>query len=156
MLGVLGGNTMFAGDAIGHASALDMAGLTFVLGAMFGFVQGYIVCEQEGFPPAVFMDSINSLLPATKDILTAISARIPAKDYASNEATIDAWSVAPRELLAWCQDRGMDNAIAQVQQSLFDKAIGGGHGQADFAYFYEIMRKASAASSARTVGSVPA
>jgi 3-hydroxyisobutyrate dehydrogenase-like beta-hydroxyacid dehydrogenase len=40
VLMALGGNTLFVGPAIGHASALDLSALTFVLGAMFGFVRG--------------------------------------------------------------------------------------------------------------------
>src|SRR5262250_392433 len=58
VLMALGGNTLFVGTAIGHASALDLSGLTFVLGAMFGFVQGYIVGEAEGLPPEVIIGSI--------------------------------------------------------------------------------------------------
>lgn len=51
ILMALGGNTLFVGTAIGHASALDLSALTFVLGAMLGFVQGYIVSETEGLSP---------------------------------------------------------------------------------------------------------
>jgi 3-hydroxyisobutyrate dehydrogenase-like beta-hydroxyacid dehydrogenase len=63
VLMALGGNTLFVGPAIGHASALDLSALTFVLGAMFGFVQGYIVSEAEGIPPEAFIGSIKGLLP---------------------------------------------------------------------------------------------
>jgi 3-hydroxyisobutyrate dehydrogenase-like beta-hydroxyacid dehydrogenase len=72
VLMALGGNTLFVGTAIGHASALDLSGLTFVLGAMFGFVQGYIISEAEGLPPEVFIGSIKGLLPVTAEILEAI------------------------------------------------------------------------------------
>jgi 3-hydroxyisobutyrate dehydrogenase-like beta-hydroxyacid dehydrogenase len=141
ILMALGGNTLFVGTAIGHASALDLSGLTFVLGAMFGFVQGYIVSEAEGLPPEAFMGSIKGLLPVTGEILEAISARIRRKDYAGNEATLEAWSIGPKELIEWSKDRRMDRRIADAQIGLFEQAIKAGHGQADFAYLYEIFRK---------------
>ena len=141
VLMALGGNTLFVGTAIGHASALDLSGLTFVLGAMFGFVQGYIVCEAEGLPPEAFIGSIKGLLPVTGEILEGISARIQRRDYAGTEATLEAWSVGPKELIAWSKDRRMDRRIADAQIDLFEQAIKVGRGQADFAYFYEIFKR---------------
>lgn len=141
VLMALGGNTLFVGTAIGHASALDLSGLTFVLGAMFGFVQGYIVSEAEGIPPEAFIGSIKGLLPATGEILAGISTRIQKKDYAGSEATLEAWSIGPKELIEWSKGRRMDRRIADAQIGLFEQAIKAGQGQADFAYLYEIFRK---------------
>jgi 3-hydroxyisobutyrate dehydrogenase-like beta-hydroxyacid dehydrogenase len=141
VLMVLGGNTLFVGTEIGHASALDLSGLTFVLGAMFGFVQGYIVSEAEGLRPEVFIGSIKGLLPVTGEILEAISAKIQSKDYAGSEATLEAWSVGPQELIKWSKDRRMDRRIADAQIGFFEQAIKGGQGHADFAYLYEIFKR---------------
>jgi 3-hydroxyisobutyrate dehydrogenase-like beta-hydroxyacid dehydrogenase len=141
VLMALGGNTLFVGTAIGHASALDLSCLTFVLGAMFGFVQGHIVSEAEGLPPEAFVGSVKGLLPIMGPILEAISGRIQRKDYAGNEATLEAWSIAPKELIEWAKDRRMDRCIADAQMGLFEQAIKAGQGQADFAYFYEIFKK---------------
>jgi 3-hydroxyisobutyrate dehydrogenase-like beta-hydroxyacid dehydrogenase len=141
VLMALGGNTLFVGTEIGHASALDLSGLTFVLGAMFGFVQGYIVSEAEGLPPEVFIGSIKGLLPVTGEILEAISARIQRKNYAGSEATLEAWSVGPKELIEWSKDCRMDRRIADAQIGLFEQAIKVGQGQADFAYLYEIFKR---------------
>jgi 3-hydroxyisobutyrate dehydrogenase-like beta-hydroxyacid dehydrogenase len=141
VLMALGGNTLFVGTAIGHASALDLSCLTFVLGEMFGFVQGYIVSEAEGVPPEAFVGSVKGLLPIMGPILEAMSARIQKKDYAGNEATLEAWSIAPKELIDRSKDRRMDRRIADAQMGLFEQAIKSGQGQADFAYLYEIFRK---------------
>jgi len=132
---------LLVGTEIGHASALDLSGLTFVLGAMFGFVQGYIVSEAEGLPPEAFIGSIKGLLPVTGEILEAISARIQRKHYAGSEATLEAWSVGPKELIEWSKDRRIDCRIADAQIGLFEQAIRVGQGQADFAYLYEIFKR---------------
>jgi len=146
VLMALGGNTLFVGTTIGHASALDLSGLTFVLGAMFGFVQGYIVGKAEGLPPEAIIGSIKGLLPVTGEILEAISARIQRKDYAGTEATLEAWSVGPKELIEWSKDRRMDRRIAEAQIALFEQAIKVGQGQADFAYLYEIFKRSEDAA----------
>jgi len=148
VLMTFGGNTTYVGSAVGHASAFDMAGLTFVLGAMFGFVGGYVICTQEGLPGKAFMDSVKSLLPATEGILAGIAATIESGRYAGDEATIDAWSVGPREFIEWCNERGIRHEIASAQQKLFDEAMKTGQGEADFAYLYEIMRKGAAEPTA--------
>lgn len=141
VLMLLGGNTTYVGSSVGHASALDIAGLSFVLGAMFGFVSGHIVCEEEGISGKAFVESVRNLLPAVEGILAGVSDTIQSRGYAGYEATIDAWSVGPRELIEWCDERGIRHDVASAQQNLFDEAIKRGHGEADFAYLYEIMRK---------------
>ena len=141
VLMALGGNTLFVGTAIGHASALDLAGLTFVLGAMFGFVQGYIVSEAEGIPPEAFIGSIKGLLPVIGEILEAISTRIRKKDYAGSEATLEGWSIGSKELIEWSKGGRLDSRIADAQIGVFEQAIKAGQGQADFAYLYEIFRR---------------
>ncbi len=143
----LGGNSTHVGTAVGHASALDMAGLSFVIGAMFGFVSGFIVCKEEGIPPDAFMASIKSLVPATEQILAGTFDAIQRGRYAGDEATIEAWSVGPRELIEWCAERGIRHELASAQQQLFNEAMRSGHGQDDFAYFYQLMRAAKSGAS---------
>ncbi len=137
----LGGNPVFVGVEVGHTSALDIAGLTVALGTMFGILQGYTVCEAEGLPADVFTQAVKGLLPTLDGILGQISAKLQKKDYVGDEATIEAWSAAPKELLEWSKDKGSDAGIARAQQDLFKKAISAGKGRADFAYLYEVLNE---------------
>jgi len=136
-----GDNALLAGSEIGQASALDVAMLTFAVGAMFGFVQGYIVNEAEGLSTEEFMQSIRGLMPAVEGILVDIHGRLQKKDYSGAQASIESWSAGPRELIGWCKDRGVDHSIADAYLGLMDKAIRNGEGQADFAYLSEVLRK---------------
>ena len=45
-----GDNAKFVGKEICQASATDVAGLSFAMGAMLGFLHGYIVYEAENLP----------------------------------------------------------------------------------------------------------
>ncbi len=137
-----GGNAVLVGAEIGHASTLDLAALTFTTGAMFGFLQGYIVCEAERLPTGVFAQTVKDLMPVVEGFLQQMFARLQKKDYVGNEATIEAWSALPKELLEWSKDKRTDAGIASAQHELFQKAISAGQGQADFAYLYEVLRRA--------------
>jgi len=141
VLTAFGDNALLVGSEIGQASALDVAMLTFTLGAMFGFLQGHIVCEAENLPTEEFMQSVRGLMPVLEGLVNDISGRLQKKDYGGDQASIESWSVAPRELIGWCKDRGVDHSIADAYLGLMDKAIRNGKGQADFANLYEVLRK---------------
>ena len=136
-----GDNALLVGTEIGQASALDVALIMFTLGTMFGFVQGYIVCEAEGLSAEGFLQSIRGLMPVVDGILADIHERVQKKVYSGTQASLESWSVGPKELVGWCKGRGVDHSIADAYIGLFDKAIKAGEGQADFAYLYEVLRK---------------
>lgn len=75
------------------------------------------------------------------EAITDMSQRIQKKDYSGDQATLEAYSVLPRELLAWCEDRRVDRSIADAFHGLMDRAIKAGKGQADFSYLYEVLRE---------------
>lgn len=70
-----------------------------------------------------------------------MSQRIQKKDYSGDQATLEAYSVLPRELLAWCEDRRVDHSVADALHGLQDRASKAGEGQADFSYLYEVLNK---------------
>ena len=135
-----GDNAMFVGKEIGHASARDVAILAFGLGAMFGFLQGYIVYEAENLPGEGYMQFIKSLMPVVEMILAGLYKTIQEKDYDNTQASLEAYAACPRELIKWCRNHGVDHSFADPQLLLIDKAIKAGKGQADFAYLYEVLK----------------
>lgn len=66
LLLAFGDQALLVGDEIGQASAYDLAMLTFGLGAMFGFLQGYIVWEAEDLSAGGFMQFVKSLMPLAR------------------------------------------------------------------------------------------
>lgn len=49
LLAIFGGNVKYLGESVGAASAMDLATLSYVYGAVLGFFHGARVCEAEGF-----------------------------------------------------------------------------------------------------------
>src|SRR5262245_17084005 len=54
LLGALAGDLRYLGESVGAAAALDMALLTYGLGAVIGVVQGALICESEGVSVAEY------------------------------------------------------------------------------------------------------
>lgn len=49
LLKILSGNVTYLGEQIGSASAMDLATLSYIYGAVLGFFHGARICEAEGF-----------------------------------------------------------------------------------------------------------
>ena len=139
VLMAFGDRTVFVGTEIGHASAFDVAILTFGVSAMVGFLQGQVVWEGEKLPAGGFLEAIKGMMPAMESIFTDMSRRISAKDYSGDQASLEAYAVVTKQLVSWCQDRGSDHNIPDAYLNLMERAIHAGNGQADFACLFEIL-----------------
>jgi 3-hydroxyisobutyrate dehydrogenase-like beta-hydroxyacid dehydrogenase len=138
-----GDQAIFVGVDIGHASAIDVATLTFSVNAMLGFIQGYAVWDGEGLPAEGYLQSIKDLMPFLGTIFTDISRRLQTKDYGGDQASLEAYSVVTRQLVTWLKDRRLDHRIADAHLGLMERAIQVGKGQADFAYLFETLSEKS-------------
>jgi 3-hydroxyisobutyrate dehydrogenase-like beta-hydroxyacid dehydrogenase len=139
-----GDNAIFVGNQIGHASTLDVAVLSWAMSAMFGFLQGYVVCEAEHLSVEKYLQFVKSLMPVLDTVLAGLYGTIREKNYGNTQASLEAYAACPKELIQWCRDHGVDHSLADAQLSLCEKAINAGKGQADFAYLYEILKRGSA------------
>ncbi len=93
VLMAFGDRTMFVGHEIGHASAFDVAFLTFGVSAMLGFLQGQVVWESENLSAGGFLETIKGLMPALESIFTDMSRRVSSKNYSGDQASLEAYSV---------------------------------------------------------------
>ncbi|HLI82243.1 MAG TPA: hypothetical protein VKV03_19785 [Candidatus Binataceae bacterium] len=75
---------------MGHASAFDIAHHSVATGALFGFLQGYIVCEGEGLPAEVFTGAIKGLLPLESSKDKGIDSGIAQAEHDLIEKAINA------------------------------------------------------------------
>jgi len=137
-----GPNTRFVGNEIGQASALDVAIMCgFVMNTLFGFFQGYAICEAEKLPLEQYMQFIKVTIPRLERIVTVMYGRLQEKNYDGDQSTLEAWTVGPQMLISWGRNHGVDHSIADAQLALFEKAIKAGRGQAGFPYLYEVLRQ---------------
>ena len=139
VLMAFGDRTMFVGSEIGHASAFDLAILTFGVSTMLGFLQGQVVWEGEGLPAGGFLETIKGMMPTMELLFADISRRIAAKDYRGDQASLEAYAVVIKQLVNWLKDRHADHGVPDAYASLMESAIKAGQDQSDFACLYEVL-----------------
>lgn len=142
VLMVFGDRTLFVGQEIGHASAFDVAVLTFGISAMLGFLQGQVVWESENLPAGGFLETIKGMMPTMESVFASMSRKISSKNYSGDQASLEAYSVVTKQLVNWCHDRGSDHTVPDAYVNLMDRAIQAGNSQADFACLFEILSDA--------------
>jgi 3-hydroxyisobutyrate dehydrogenase-like beta-hydroxyacid dehydrogenase len=139
----LGGNPQFVGEDVGHASALDLALLGQMWGALFGQFQAAAICQAEGIALDLFEGHRQAFLPVVEGALVDLVARIRDRRFAADAQTLASLDVhygAFGLLLQLCTERGLDDLVPKAQDSLFLKAIAAGHRQDDFAVIAQFLR----------------
>jgi 3-hydroxyisobutyrate dehydrogenase-like beta-hydroxyacid dehydrogenase len=139
----LGGNALYLGSDVGHASALDNALLVFLWGTMFGVLQGASICEAEKFPLEAFMSSIKGFMPVVEGAGVDLVKRIQDRRFAGDEttqATVSTCHASIRYLLELCKQHGIRHAVLDGFDQIFRTAIKAGHAQDDFAVLNKFMR----------------
>lgn len=110
------------------------------MSAMFGFLQGYMVCEAENVSLEMYVQCVKNLLPALERGFARICRKLQEKDYVGDQASLEAWTAGPRMLISWGRDHRAHHSTADAYLDLMDRAIKAGKGQADFAYLYEVLK----------------
>lgn len=139
----LGENALHVGSDVGHASALDSALLVVMWGAMFGALQGAAICQAEDLQLEAYMGYLRPLLPQVNEWVRETVKRIEDGRLAAEEATLatlETHNVALRALLELCKERGINRAVPDAFDQLFQAAIEAGHAQDDFAVLSKFMR----------------
>lgn len=155
LLHVLGGGAHYVGDDPGHASALDSALLMYLWGALFGVLQGSVVCEAEEIPLARYAEHLPALAAVVNGALDELVRRVARRGYAADEhtqASLVAHFGAFRHLLDTLREHELPSALPAAMNALFERAMKQGHAEDDFAVLHKFMaQRATRPSTPETV-----
>jgi hypothetical protein len=139
VLNAFGGNKIFVGNEIGHASAMDIASLTIGVSAMLGFLQGQVVWDGENLPAGGFFETVKGLMPLLEMVFADMSSRISAKDFTGDQASVEAYVAVMQQLARWCRDRRVDHRLPDAFVSVLEQAVKTGKGQSNIACLHEVL-----------------
>lgn len=146
LLFALGGGTSHVGEVPGQASALDIALLTQMWGALFGALQGITVAETEGLDPETFRTHLSAFKPVVDGALFDLVDRINARRFAGDETTLASLGAhysAFQHLIEACEERGLNLALPSAMESIFRQALAVGNKEDDFASLAPLLRNDS-------------
>ena len=142
-LGAIADNGLYVGGEIGHANVLDNAILVVLWGSVHGMLQGAAICEAERFPLEVFGNALKGSWPVVEPLLLSSIERIGKRRWAADATTQS--TVAPgyasvRHVLEISKEHGIDTALPEALDRVFQRAVEAGHRDDDIAAAYEGMR----------------
>lgn len=136
LLKTLGGASLHVGEDPGRASALDMALLTQMWGALFGGLHALAICGAEGVPLDDFEAHRLGFNPVVEGAVADLVARTRDRRFASDHDTLASVAVhhgAFAHVLRAAPEQGVDPGIVAPWGRLFQAAIADGRLEDDFA-----------------------
>lgn len=135
-----GGGTTYVGEAIGAASTLDAALLSFYYGSMLAFLHGVALTESEDMPRETFVAFAPAVVKLVADTLPLAASQIGRADYRGDQATLDIHAAALRHIARMSLENSTSPEIPEVALRFFERAIEQGHGAGEIAAAVEAIR----------------
>ncbi|MGH9900017.1 MAG: NAD(P)-dependent oxidoreductase [Pyrinomonadaceae bacterium] len=136
----LAGNLIYMGEAVGSASAWDMATLCCMFGAMFGFFHGARICEEEGLRVDSFGSMIAQISPVIGEMIKNEGEAIQAESYGNPEASMEICAASGELFLKQAREARINAEFPVFLSGLFNKAMAAGYGSEKLASMIKVLR----------------
>jgi len=134
------GTIIYLGEKIGLPATQDIAGLTFYVMTLVGFMQGTVIFESEGLSVEEYLALVESLLPILGEGLCQIVDRIKSGKYDDTDAELITWKAATDHFVQVSKDNRITSEVPEFLSRIFKQAIEAGHSKHDIAALIEIFR----------------
>lgn len=143
LLRVLGGNLVYLGEPIGAASAMDLATLSCIYGALLGFFHGALVCEAEGFGAGGYGSIVAGIMPSFGEFLRHEASVIESGDFAVSQSPLAISVEATARLLQTARESGISIEFPAFASGILQKAAAAGHTGEELAAVIKVLRQAA-------------
>ena len=137
LLESLGGLTIFVGEEVGTAAALDVALVSGYLGFVLGLFQGAAICQSEGIPLDTFGLFAQGAIGTYADSIAPMMEMIKDRSFEGTEATLDIWAAGVSHIGEATRARDLDPGFGECVLGYMRRAIELGHGQHELAAMFE-------------------
>ena len=140
-LGVFGGVSQFAGEAIGAAATLECAVLDYYYGATLAMVHGATLCESEQLPLAQYFQTVKALAPLLSATADTARNMIDRESYTGVDCTLETHLAALRHIQRLTHDNNVDTRLPDTLMAAYKKAAAAGYRDEEIAAVFEVLRK---------------
>ncbi|MBC8136298.1 MAG: NAD(P)-dependent oxidoreductase [Fibrella sp.] len=141
ILRVLGGNLTYLGESIGSASAMDLATLSCLYGALIGFFHGALICEAEGFGVNTYGSIIAKVAPGFGEFMKHEGAVIQSGNYTVSQSPLSISVEATERILQTARATGINTAFPALASDIFRRAADAGLGGEELAATIKVLRQ---------------
>jgi 3-hydroxyisobutyrate dehydrogenase-like beta-hydroxyacid dehydrogenase len=140
LLKILGGNVTYLGEQIGSASAMDLATLSSIYGAILGFFHGARICEAEGFRVDTYGAIVADIAPSFGEFLKHEGTVIQTGNYTISESPLQISVEATERLVQTAQAAQINTEFPTFASGLFKRAMDAGYGNEEAAALVKVLR----------------
>jgi 3-hydroxyisobutyrate dehydrogenase-like beta-hydroxyacid dehydrogenase len=140
VLETFAGNVKYLGEDVGAASAMDLATLSYVYGAMLGFFHGARIAETEGFRVDDFGKLVAKISPTFGEFFAHEGAVIQSGNYQISESPLQISVDATERLARSAREAGINAEVPALAAELFRRAAAAGHAEREVAALIEVFR----------------
>lgn len=140
VLRVFGGGLVHLGDAPGAAPAMDLATLSYVYGACFGFLHGARVCEAEGFGVDAYGAIVDRIAPSFGAFLKHEGEVIQSGRFEVTQSPMSISVDAVDRLLSTAREAGINDEFPAFGARWMRRAVAAGLQDEEFAALVKLMR----------------
>lgn len=138
------GGLAYVGPAVGAAATWDLATLSCLFAAMFGFVHGARIVESEGMAVGDFGAMVVQIAPVLGEMLGDVGRDIATETYANPYASMKTCAGTGTLLVRQAAEAGIDAAFPTFADGLFQAALGAGFADQRFASLIKVLRRRAA------------
>lgn len=128
-LKAMAGTLLYMGEAVGAASAWDLAVLSSMFGMMTGFFHGARIIEQEGMRVDELGAMIAQIAPVLGQMVKSTSEDIQKEDYSNPESSLEICRLTFELLIRQAKEAGINAEIPAFELQLFNRGRDAGYGK---------------------------
>ncbi|HZX77335.1 NAD(P)-dependent oxidoreductase [Lysobacter sp.] len=140
LLRVFGGGLGYLGEDPGAAAAMDMATLSYIYGAMIGFLHGARIAESEGFGVDRYGELVAGIAPTFADFLKYEADVIHSGDFRVGESPLSISVEATARIAEAARQSGINGEFPRFVADLFRRAAEAGFADEEAAALIKVLR----------------
>ena len=141
LLRILGGNLAYLGEPIGAASAMDLATLSCLYGALLGFFHGALICEEEGFGASAYGSIVAQAAPNFGEFLRHEGGVIESGDFAVSQSPLAISAEATARMEQTARASGISTRFPAFASALLKEAVASGYADQELAAAVKVLRQ---------------
>lgn len=134
------GTVTFARRPVGAASAMDLATLSYVYGALLGFFHGARIAESEGFRVDHYGSLIAEISPSFGEFFKHEGAVIQSGNYKVSESPLKISVEATERLAQAARAGGINAEFPTFVSGFFKRAVSAGYENEELAASIKLFR----------------
>ena len=140
MLGDLAGNLVYLGAAIEAAPAMDLATLSYVYGALAGFIHGARIAESQSLDVSRYGRIVNEISPSFGAFFQHEGAVIQSGDFTITESPLRISVEATQRILQSSKQAGLNTEFPTFVADLLGRAHAAGLADQELASLIKVLR----------------